>query len=317
MRFIIFGLGAVGGTAAALLHRAGHSVVGVARGSHLDVIRREGLTLATPRETFAARLSVYESLAEIAPAAGDVLVLAMKTQDTMPALQAALEAGYGSVPVVCLQNGLENERLALRYFPDVYGVCVVLPSAYDTPGHVEDFGHPHPGILDIGRWPLGRDAVSDAIAAALRDAGFQSDSVADIQRLKAGKLLMNLGNAIELACGPGAHWLDLYAAVRAEGEAVLKAAGIGFAGQAEDARRRGDFKLAPISGRARNGGSTWQSVARGLRSVETDYLNGEIVLLGRLHGVAAPLNARLVETARQIAAGKAAPGSFSPQAFLT
>lgn len=317
MRFVVMGLGAVGGTVAALLRRAGHNVVGVARGAHLDAIRAKGLTLATPRETFAAKLSVYGSLAEIAPAAGDVLMLAVKTQDAVPALHAALAAGFHDARIVCLQNGLENERLALRLFRDVYGVCVVLPSSYGTPGEVEDYGDPHPGILDIGRWPAGRDAGSDAIAAALRDAGFQSESVPDIQRLKAGKLLMNLGNAIELACGPGAHWLDLYAAVRAEGEAVLAAAGIAFAGQAEDARRRGAFKIGPIAGKPRTGGSTWQSVARGLGTVETDYLNGEIALLARLYGAAAPLNEKLADTARKIAAGSAQPASFKPNDLLT
>lgn len=316
MRFIVVGLGAVGGTIAALLHRAGHEVAGIARGAHLDAIRAHGLTLATPRETVLARISVYGSIGELAPGPEDAVMLAMKTQDTPAALDSVLAAGFGNARIVCLQNGLENERLALRLFADVYGVCVVLPSAYDTPGRVDDFGDPHPGILDVGRWPSGRDAASDTIAAALRDAGFRSDSVPDIQRLKAGKLLMNLGNAIELACGPGGHWLGLYAAVRAEGEAVLTAAGLAFAGQAEDARRRGDFKISPIAGKTRNGGSTWQSVARGLGSVETDFLNGEIVLRARLAAVDAPLNARLCQIARAIAAGRAAPGSFKPEDIL-
>jgi 2-dehydropantoate 2-reductase len=316
MRFIVVGLGAVGGTAAALLHRAGRNVVGVARGAHLDAIRRQGLTLATPRETFTAKIGAVGSLADIAPQADDLIVLAMKTQDTPAVLDAALAAGHGGARIVCLQNGLENERLALRLFADVYGVCVVLPSAYDTPGYVEDYGHPHPGILDVGRWPSGRDTVSDSISGAFQDAGFKSLSTPDIQRLKAGKLLMNLGNAIELACGPGAHWLDLYTAVRAEAEAAFAAAGIAYAGQAEDARRRGDFKIAPIQGKSRTGGSTWQSVARGLSSVETDYLNGEIALLARLHGVAAPLNVKLAGLARSIAAGQAKPGSFKPEDVL-
>jgi 2-dehydropantoate 2-reductase len=312
MRFIVAGLGAVGGTAAALLHRAGHNVVGVARGAHLDAIRAKGLTLTTPRETFAANLSVYGSIAEIAAGPNDAVLLAMKTQDTPLALEALLAAGFGAARIVCVQNGLENERMALRQFAHVYGVCVVLPSSYGTPGEVEDYGDPHPGILDIGRWPAGRDAGSDAIAAALRDAGFSSNSVPGIQRLKAGKLLMNLGNAIELACGPGAHWLDHYGRVRAEGEAVLRAAGIAFADQKEDAARRGDFKIAPIEGKPRSGGSTWQSVARGLGTVETDYLNGEIVLLARLHGLEAPLNMRLTAVARQIVRGQSKAGSFPP-----
>lgn len=313
MRFIVVGLGAVGGTVAALLHRAGRDVVGVARGAHLEAIRRDGLTLATPRETFAARLSVYGSIAELTPGPDDAVVLAMKTQDTSAALGAIAAAGFGGARIVCLQNGLENERLALRRFSEVYGVCVVLPSAYDAPAYVEDFGHPHPGILDVGRWPSGRDAVSDAIAEALRQAGFQSESVPDIRRLKAGKLLMNLGNAIELACGPGAHWLDLYGRVRAEGEAVLNAAGIAYASQAEDARRRGEFKIAPIDGKSRTGGSTWQSVARGLGSVETEFLNGEIAMLARLHGGQAPLNAKLMSIADNIVSGKTRAGTVQPQ----
>ena len=36
--------------------------------------------------------------------------------------------------------------------------------------------------------------------------------------------------------------------------------------------------------------ATWQSLARGHGALETDYLNGEIALLGRLHGVATPVN---------------------------
>ena len=56
---------------------------------------------------------------------------------------------------------------------------------------------------------------------------------------------------------------------------------------------------------ARPGGSTTQSLARGTGSIETDWLNGEIVLLGRLHGVPTPANgyflglgARLVREGR-------------------
>ncbi len=53
--------------------------------------------------------------------------------------------------------------------------------------------------------------------------------------------------------------------------------------------------LQPIAGRERAGSSTRQSLTRGMPSVETDYLNGEIALLGRLHGVATPVNDALCE----------------------
>jgi 2-dehydropantoate 2-reductase len=313
MRFIVMGLGAVGGTVAALLQRAGHDVAGVARpGPHLDAIQGHGLILATPREIFVAPLTVVSRLPELRPGKDDVILLAMKTQDTASALDEVLAAGFGGAKIVCLQNGLENERLAFRRFADVYGVCVVLPAAYETPGEVLDYGDPVPGLLDVGRWPTGRDATSAALAAALTSAGFSSQDSGDIQKLKAGKLLMNLGNTIELACGPGPHWAGVYAEARREGEAALTAAGIAFANVAEDRARRGNFAIRAIDGKARNGGSTWQSVARGAGSIETDYLNGEIVLLARLNGVDAPLNARLCEIGRRIVRGEIKAGSVAP-----
>src|SRR5262249_56254799 len=48
--------------------------------------------------------------------------------------------------------------------------------------------------------------------------------------------------------------------------------------------------VQPIAGRPRAGSSTRQSLARGAPSLETDYLNGEISLVGRLHGVPTPVN---------------------------
>ena len=104
--------------------------------------------------------------------------------------------------------------------------------------------------------------------------------------------------------------------VRAEGEACLRAAGIDFASPEEDKERRGDrMSVRPVNGEFRGGGSSWQSLARG-RSIETDYLNGEIVLLGRLHGVATPANALMQRVANEQARVGAAPKSVSPSELL-
>ena len=67
--------------------------------------------------------------------------------------------------------------------------------------------------------------------------------------------------------------------------------------------------LAPVGNGRRPGGSTWQSLARGT-PVEVDYLNGEIVLLARLHGVAAPVNELLQRATHRAAVDGAAPGSI-------
>jgi 2-dehydropantoate 2-reductase len=55
-----------------------------------------------------------------------------------------------------------------------------------------------------------------------------------------------------------------------------------------------------------------QSLKRGAGSIETDYLNGEIVLLGRLHGVPTPLNAALCALSQVLIDSGAGPGSLTP-----
>ena len=61
--------------------------------------------------------------------------------------------------------------------------------------------------------------------------------------------------------------------------------------------------------------SSRQSLARGTGSTEADYLNGEIVLLGRLHNVATPVNAALQRLANEFAAQRRPPGSLAPEAL--
>ena len=312
MRLIIVGFGAVGGVIGGFCHRAGVEVIGVARGGMYDAVRENGLVIETPVEKFTADVGVVKQVGDLHPRADDVLLNCMKTQHTEGALEEIAAAGYKDQPIVCVQNGVENERRALRRFPNVYGICVMLPATYLEPGFVDCNSEPRPGILDIGRYPTGADEAAKEIAAALETGGFSSEADPDIMRAKYGKLLLNLGNAMQVCCGGDFRDADFYAAVRAEAEAVLRAAGIDWVGPEEDAERRGGvMSLKPIAGKKRQGGSSLQSVLRGTGSVETDYLNGEIVLLARMTGTAAPLNAVLARESAAVARGAREPGSYT------
>ncbi|MEV8516587.1 2-dehydropantoate 2-reductase N-terminal domain-containing protein [Dactylosporangium sp. NPDC051484] len=313
MRLVIIGAGAVGGVVAGRLAGAGVDVVVVARGAHLEAIRRDGLLLREADGDSVHRLPACAGPEEVDWRDGDVAVLAVKTNDTHDVLER-LPRG---LPIVCLQNGVANERAALRLFADVYGVCVMLPATHLAPGVVVAQCAPVPGILDIGRIPGGTDRTSHEIAGAFVRAGFHCEVSDDVMRRKYAKLLLNLGNAVEALCGLVDGLDEAIAPVRAEGEAVLRAAGIAYATAEEDAERRGDtLRWRVVAGQDRGGSSTWQSLARGTGSVEADYLNGEIVLLGRLHGLPVPAN----ETARrlvvQAAHRRAAPGGMTPAEFL-
>jgi 2-dehydropantoate 2-reductase len=201
MRIVVVGAGAVGGVVAANLAIAGTPVVAVARGEHGRVMRESGLRYESPSGTRVVELPVAASVAEVEFTGDDVVVLGVKSQDTAGVLDDLRAAGVTHQPIVCMQNGVDNERQALRLFPNVYGICVMLPADHHSPGVVRVWTAPSSGLLDIGRYPHGVDDVTRQLAATLEAATFGSVPRDDIMSWKYRKLLMNLANAIEAVCG--------------------------------------------------------------------------------------------------------------------
>lgn len=315
MRFIVYGAGAIGGLAGGLLALSGQEVVLIARGAHAEAIAERGLTVVSAEQERTVPVPVVTGPDAAEPADGDVVLLAMKSQDTAAALDALRRCAPVGMPVVCLQNGVDNERSALRLFHHVYAVCVMCPASHLDPGVVQQDSVPVPGMLDVGRYPSGTDAVTASLSEAFRTAGFESVERAEVMRWKYRKLLMNLGNAVQALCHPPGIG-PIVEQARAEGEACLRAADIDYATEEEDARRRGDIlQIREIPGRPRGGGSSWQSLRRGTGTIETDYLNGEISLLGRLHQVPTPVNDTLRRLAWAAAVRRDPPGRLSADEF--
>ncbi|MEU9317711.1 2-dehydropantoate 2-reductase N-terminal domain-containing protein [Streptomyces sp. NPDC048295] len=320
MRYVVIGAGAVGGAIGGRLAEAGHEVVLVARGAQYEALRTGGLRLVTPEGAHTHRLPVVDRPEALGLTAKDVLVLAVKTQDSAAALDTwsvRPVAGGGTagerLPLICAQNGVESERLALRRFHRVYGMCVWLPATFVRPGEVLAAGTPLTGILHLGRYPTGTDGTARLIAAGLEESKLLAPVVPDVMRWKYGKLLSNLANAIEAVTGPlgGQDALDLFERAHTEGTAVLTAAGIDPVGREEQAAvRAGRIRFEPFDGSPRGGGSSWQSLSRGTGTIEADFLNGEIVLLGRLHGVPTPVNEVLRRTANAFARERREAGSM-------
>jgi 2-dehydropantoate 2-reductase len=317
MRFLIYGAGGIGGAIGGRLHQAGHDVVLVARGAHLADLNERGLTLRSPAETVVLPVPAVSHPAEAELGPGDVVVLAMKSQHTADAVAELACVAPPDIAVACAQNGVANERMALRLFPDVYGIAVMLPATHLSPGVVDAWSTPVTGMLDIGRFPAGVDATAEAVSAAFAGATFDSVVRPDVMRWKYRKLEVNLGNAAEAVAGAVARSSPVVDQAVAEAEAVFDAAGIDRASAEEDLARRGDLlRMHSIDGARWEGGSSWQSLARGAGSIETDYLNGEIVLLGRLHGVPTPVNELLQRLAREAAAAGGPPGTMSADEVL-
>jgi 2-dehydropantoate 2-reductase len=290
----------------------------IARGAHFDAIRSRGLCLESPDERVTIDIPVVDHPSRVSWTEGDRLLLATKTQDTDAALDALAAVAPRSLPVFCVQNTVANEEKALRRFSDVYGVFVWCPADHLTAGVVRVWSAPKSGILHVGRYPSGSNAVAEEIAAAFRESSFYAEAKPDIMRWKYRKLLSNLGNAVEALCAPDARAREIVTQAKNEASACFEAAGIRPVSDEEEdaARLEREVRLRPINGEKRGGGSTWQSLERRLGTVETDYLNGEIVELGRRCRLPTPVNAVLQELCQRAARERQPPRSLRVEEVL-
>jgi 2-dehydropantoate 2-reductase len=310
MRIVVFGTGAIGGTVAAALARKGQDVTAIARGKQLAAIREKGLRLRSPVDDFTVRLDAVETPAEARIGRGDAVLMAIKGQHMQAALEALRAGGVQDQPIFCLQNGVDNERKALRLFGNVHGVTVMMPAAYRVPGEVIVYSEPQYGVFDIGRATGGHDDADDALAEALTAANIAGYVADDVMASKNGKLLLNLNNIVGAAFLAEEDTEPLKDRLRNEAEAVLAAAGVRWANVGvSDARRKKHMSMGEVPGEAPFASSTRQSLERGTGSVETDWLNGEIALLGRLHSVSTPTNAAMTRLAARMARENMAPGT--------
>lgn len=314
---IIYGAGAVGSVIGGRLRQGGADVVLVARSAHAAAIRERGLILRTAKGSDVVEVDAVTSIDHLTPTGDDVVVITAKTQDTAE-IHRAILSWNSEVPVVCGTNGVEHERLALRRFATVYAMVVQLPAQFEKPGEVTALCAPTNAILDVGRYPSGADDTANALAALIAASpNLSSEADDDVMTKKYGKLLVNLGNTADAACGFAGRGALVVAAAIEEGKGVYRAAGIRWEQPPERVEsyktRAATMRFDIPAGDTFLGGSTWQSLVKGAATVETDYFNGEIVLLGRLHGVRTPANNFLQQYATTMLREQHRPGSVTTE----
>jgi thiosulfate/3-mercaptopyruvate sulfurtransferase len=326
-RYIIIGAGGVGVSIAAELQRAGREVIIVARGAQLEFLRTGKLRYARPDGARYLELAAVGDAAEVDLTSDDVLVLATKTQDAEAAVadwawrpvrhpDGTRRPAGASLPLLTTQNGLETERFALRRFASVLAGVLWIPATYVQAGEVISAGAPAVGVIWLGAYPGGSHPWLAAIADDVRAAGFEVQVVEDILRWKAAKLLGSVTFVLAALYPAGERREQAAELLRTEAREILVAAGYGIADvAAESTNDVSRFTAAPMAGRERGGNSTWQSFSRS-SPLETDFLNGEIVLAARLLGKTAPANEAVAERARAAWRDGVAPGSLSEDDLL-
>ncbi|HEY96564.1 MAG TPA: ketopantoate reductase family protein [Dehalococcoidia bacterium] len=311
MRYIIYGAGGIGSIMGGHLFRTGHQVILIGRPGHVNAVNKNGLRLITPTSTHVLKIPAVTSPGQIDLRPDDLVFLCMKGQDTEAALQD-LKKVIADIPVFCFQNGVRNEEIAAEYFTGVYGVMVRVGAVYLTDGEVIARRDP-PGWYIIGKYPRGTDELAETAADSLRTAGYFVKTSDDVMPYKWGKLMANVGNAVgAITSGSWQDMMPVFHAVLEEAAKVVEKAGIKWISQEQIAEDWPEI-TAPLRGQLNTEAqsSTWQSLTRRQGSVETDFLNGEIVRLAERLGMEAPLNRKLIEITREMAVNHEPPGKYT------
>ena len=316
MKYVVYGAGAVGGVIGGHLHLAGLDTTLVARGEHLEAIRRDGLLLDIADGAQRLEIPAAASAREVAWTDDTVVLLTVKSHQTAAALDDIASHASPDTVIVSAQNGVANERAVLRRFAAAYGITVMLPATHLEPGVVVQKCFPTPGHprhrsgarrrrrhgrVDRGRSPEGRLRVGPATGHHGLEAPQAADEPGQRRRRRVR------ARATRPTSSPGAP------ATRARPRSPPPASP--SCRRTQDRERRGDILRARPSGRPPRGGSTWQSITRGGAS-EIDYLSGEVVLLGRLYGVPTPVNELVQRTTTELAISGGAARSRDAAAAL-
>jgi len=308
MRLCIFGAGAIGGYLGAELALGGVDVTLIARGPHLDAMRKNGIRLRVGDDEKVAHPHCTDDPAEAGPQ--DYVLMALKAH-SVPGVCDAIQPLIGpDTAVVTAQNGipwwyfhkldgpLQDHRVQMvdpngtqwnKIGPDRAIGCVIYPAAEIVePGVVEVQPHLSQNRLPIGEPDGSRSERAVALSQALVGAGFKAPVRPNIRSDIWVKLWGNLAfNPISALTGATlediARDSETHAVARAmmlEGQAVGEKLGARFA---IDVDKR--IKGAEEVGAHRT--SMLQDLTLG-RPMEIDALVGSVAELGRLVDVPTP-----------------------------
>ncbi|HET6673196.1 MAG TPA: 2-dehydropantoate 2-reductase [Agromyces sp.] len=313
MRIGIIGAGALGGTFAALLARAGHDVEVTARGAGLEAIRSHGIRLSGGYGDVHARIDAAEALT----ARPELVLVCTKAQDAAAAIEANA-AMIDGVTVVVVQNGLEGVDTAARLLPasSCMGVLSIIAANYTEPGVVRVTTR---AASYLGRGDGPVDAECTRVAALLSSA-VPIIAIGGFRGAQWTKLIVNMLNAVPAIVGRSVQDVVddrrlrlVVAASMREAVRIGIARGVRFGAlQGLGNRRLRLFARLPLwvgqmlpwfmrvrMGNVPNLGSTQQSVRRG-QPTEVDYLNGAVVREASAAGLTAPVNAALTTLVHEV-----------------
>lgn len=315
-KIAVIGAGAIGSIIGGLLAKAGEDVTLIGRKAHVDVINKNGLAV----DGVFGKMNIRVKAAERLIFKPDLVLLAVKTQDVQEAVREIKPLISQSL-IVTMQNGVRSDNLVAEILGKENIIsCVVLHGGtFLEPGKVTFSNYSKQGSLLIGE-PFNYKNERLKNLADLLSKALPTVIVKDVHSAHWTKLIANLNNAIPAITGLSMQEMSKYPELRKlsvllmrEGLQILEKADIKpsyLPGVPISIVRMllaaptwiGSQALRLISlslGNVPVPGSTLQSIKRG-KTTEIDYLNGEIVALGKKLDIPTPYNTGIIKIVHQV-----------------
>ncbi len=319
--FLVWGAGAIGGTVAAYLRRAGIELKVVdINGEHVEAMRQSGLTIEGPVGEFSQPLEA--ATPDELTGTYECILLAVKAQHTEDVLHRALcHLSPGGV-IISLQNGL-SERVIASHAGEAatIGALVNFAADYLAPGRIM---YGSRGAFVLGEITLALSPRVEYLARIFSVFEPEARATDDIWSYKWSKLaygsllfataLSNNTISDTLSDARYRHLLR-----RLAGEVILVARTLGveprgfdgfepqfFLESASDAQLIAS--LSDIANHYRKSGKqrsgVWRDMAIRRRKTEVEAQLGDVIRLADEHGVDVRCNRKLVKLICEIEDGK-------------
>ncbi len=330
MKIVVFGAGAVGSYFGASLILAGNEIHFLERPQAAESLVKSGISLY--RKGMVQKVSglnVHTSFSSVKEAGQfDFGILAVKSYDTRNFLDSIRSESASIPPILCLQNGVENEAL----IADMIGAGQVIAGSVTTA-----IGREGPGVIIVeklrGVGIAGSSPLVPRIVESFNHAGLRARRYKSIPNMKWSKLLTNLpanASAAILNMMPTEIFGDAnlfklemeqlretIKVMKALGYSVedlpgtpvkLLALGSGFSGQMGKALFGGIL----ARGRGNKKPSFLIEMQTGSRKSEVEFLNGVVARKGKETGIPTPVNTTYARVLTEIIEGKREWKLFRP-----
>ena len=290
MNIAVMGAGGVGGYFGGLLARAGHQVAFIARGPHLDAIRRRGLRVISANDgDFTVTAHATDDPAQVGPR--QLVLFAVKMYDNDDAIRAIAPLLAPESVILTLQNGIDNgERLAAAYGAE----RVMIGSAYlegriSAPGVVTQAG---PGAASFGERATGITPRGQTLLALFRQAGWRVELLPNMTGMLWKKFAYLSGSA-GVCAASGCAYGELRAVP--ETRALIRAAiaetlAVGSAAGAPLEPDSLEWSMQALDNFPATGMASLAKDFSENRPVELEGLTGTVIRMGRQRQVPTPVN---------------------------